>query len=220
MGPDSHYLRMVDRVDALVHDDVDLSVRLQACPSWTAWEAVCHVAANVIDGSQGRIPETLPPSDEWTARQVADHRDRAVDEVVAAWRTATEALGPSIVDDLDIPLLLDAISHEHDVRGAVGRPGAQDDPAIPALLDMLARRWRGLLGDLPPLALDDGTTVRASGDGDPGLVLRASTFDLLRVLTGRRSQAQARAMVVDGDFDRYVDHLTLFAWPHADIDDG
>jgi len=69
---------------------------------------------------------------------------------------------------------------------------------------------------VPPLALDDGGTVRSTGEGDPGLVLRGSTFDLLRVLTGRRSRAQAEAMVAEGDLDRYADHLPLFSWPEED----
>lgn len=213
----SHYLRMLDRVDALVHDDgVDLTAPVPACPSWNAWETVCHAAAVVIDAGNGITPDAMPPTAEWTARQVATHRDRPVDDVVGEWRDGAQKLGPKVLDDLRIPLLLDGLSHEHDVRAAVARPGAQDDPAIPALLDALVPGWGQLLGDLPPIRLDDGSTVRSSGDGDPGLVLRGSPFELLRLLTARRSRAQAEAMVAEGDLDRYADRLTLFDWPEAD----
>jgi len=213
-----HYERMAQRVEALVRDpDVDLARPVPACPGWTAWETFCHLAASVIDGGQGRIPDTIPPSAEWTARQVADHRDRPLDDVLADWRAGREALGPAVLENLQIPLVFDGITHEHDIRAAVGRRGAEDDPTITALLDAVVPAWDGFLGDLPPIALDDGTTVRRSpGDGEPGLVLRGSAFELLRALSGRRSKDQVRAMVVEGDFDRYADRLVLFDWPEED----
>lgn len=212
-----HYARMAERVEVLVRDpSVDLSTPVPACPGWTVRDALAHLAGNVIDGSVGRVADTLPPPPEWTARQVADHRDRPVDDVLADWRAAREVLGPQVLDDLRIPLLFDGISHEHDIRAAVGRRGAEDDPAVTALLDAFVPGWGRFLGDLPPIALDDGDTVRTSGDGDPGLVLRGSAFELLRAITGRRSQAQVGAMVVEGDLDRYADRLTLFDWPGAD----
>ena len=212
-----HYARLADRVEALVTDpDVDLAAPVPACPGWSAHDAFCHRAAVPIDGAAGRAPDTIPPSDEWTARQVADHRDRPIGDVLADWRAAREVLG-DVLEDLRVPMLFDGISHEHDIRAAVGRPGAQDDPAIPALLDAFVPGWGRRLGDLPPLALDDGTTVRTSrGDGEPGLVVRGTAFELLRAISGRRSKDQVRAMVVEGDLDRYADRLTLFDWPEVD----
>lgn len=213
-----HYSRMAERVEALVTDpSVDLSAPVPACPGWSAREAFCHLAANIIDGAAGRMPDTIPPSDEWTARQVADHRDRPIADVLGDWRAAREAAGPELLNDPGIPILFDGISHEHDIRAAVGRRGAEDDPAVTALLDAFVPGWARFLGDLPPLALDDGTTVRTStGEGEPGLVLRGTPFELLRAITGRRSKDQVRSMVVEGDLDRYADRLTLFDWPEAD----
>ena len=68
-----------------------------------------------------------PPGDNqpWVDRQVADRADRSVAELLDEW----DAVGPAFEGLMrKLPhafggLVYDAVAHEHDLRGALGRPG-------------------------------------------------------------------------------------------------
>lgn len=89
-----------------------------------------------------------------------------------------------------IPALVDVLSHEHDIRTALQRPGARKDPAI----DLVA----GELSAAPSAAVrivlvrhDGGPT----GDVDDTLaVLTTTPFELLRARLGRRTLDEVRAL--------------------------
>lgn len=66
----------------------------------------------------------------------------------------------------------DAVTHEHDLREAVGRPGAQDSAAVEIAVAWLGRSFR-----LPPDASD---RIRSS---------RAPAFTVMRAMSGRMSIA-------------------------------
>jgi hypothetical protein len=54
------------------------------------------------------------------------------------------------------------------------------------------------------------------GSGAPSAILRASRFELLRAMTGRRSQAQVRAFAWEGQADPERLLLAPFFQPPAD----
>ena len=104
--------------------------------------------------------------------------------------------------------MIDVASHEQDIRGAIGRPGARDNAAIrrvtPMLLDWLAVPVR--------IGTEDGVT----GD-DAELALSTTRFEAFRWRMGRRSQAQLAAMAWSADPAPVLADLTVFGPSPTDI---
>jgi len=57
------------------------------------------------------------------------------------------------------------------------------------------------------------------GEGDPVATLRSSDYEILRILFGRRSRAQAEAAGWESDAARSIEDLHLFDFPAIDIVD-
>jgi hypothetical protein len=101
------------------------------------------------------------------------------------------------------------VTHEHDVRGAFGAPGARDSDAVVlsvgflglSLTEQLDAAERGAL-----VVHHDGTTDTV-GTGEPVASLRIDDFEFMRALTGRRSVEQMAAYDWDGEFS--PGHLVL-----------
>jgi hypothetical protein len=104
--------------------------------------------------------------------------------------------------------VLDVLSHEHDIRTALGRPGARDVDAVAIGLDFLLPRFveaAGAAGVSVRVEVDGGGTV---GSEDAATSVSASAFELMRALTGRRSIDQVRALVWEGDPEAVLGALT------------
>jgi hypothetical protein len=98
-------------------------------------------------------------------------------------------LVPTFPEPLAVQLVTDAATHEHDIRGGLGAPGARDADAIALTFPGLTR-----------YALDDGLQLDTehgsflSGDGsEAATTVNAPRFELFRAMTGRRSLDQIRA---------------------------
>lgn len=180
------YRDLRDRVIALVRStparDGDRVV--PHCPAWTVREVVAHLVGVPEDILAGRMDGVT--TDAWTQAQVDRHRDESLIRLVDSWAASTTAFDsvlPHIPSPVNSQLVMDAVTHEHDLRHALGAPGARDSAAVQVavgwLLDMAEQRSPGL-----------GTELLAAGTSD---------FDLLRVLTGRRSPAQIGALGLDAD---------------------
>ena len=96
----------------------------------------------------------------------------------------------------------DAVAHEHDIRGALARPGARDSDALilvanSAVGGIGARLAGEQLGVLNIALDDDGPT--SVGAGSVEASLRVPRFELVRSLTGRRSMSQIAGYDWDGN---------------------
>jgi hypothetical protein len=118
-----------------------------SCPDWNVAELVSHVAGVVDDILEGRMEGVT--TDPWTQAQF-------------------------VPSPRNSQLVMDAVTHEHDLREAVQRPAAQDSLAV-----QVALGWLLNMADGHETGLAD--TLLASG---------ATRYDLLRSLTGRRTAAQ------------------------------
>jgi hypothetical protein len=112
------------------------------------------------------------------------------------------------------PAVIDIASHEQDIRGALGRPGARDTQVI-----RLAAK--GLIGSLDPpvpirVSVED-TELRVGPADGPGLGLVTGRFEAFRWRMGRRSRAQLAALDWTGDPAPVLDHLTIFGPSPVDI---
>lgn len=200
--PGEHYrasrLRLCGLLAELDADDWERAV--PACPGWRVRDVVAHLAATVDDALAGRI--SGPPTDDITAEQVARHRDRdgaGLAEMVEAWSTRADEFEGVITSFEVWPAAFDMVSHEHDIRGAVGRVGFRDDVAVAELAPKL---MRGLRPNLPVRivlagagAPDDTVVVeRAKGGAPIHHTLTTTPFEALRFGLGRRTPEQIRAL--------------------------
>ncbi len=222
----THYGAAHARLAAIAADldGARTAVPVPATPGWTVHDVYSHLAAIAVAVAAGRWAGV--PGDEETARQVAAGRGRPVADVVAGWSAAV----PAVVDaaragEVSANVAVDAVTHEQDVRGALGLARLPDPDAVRFATARYAAgaARRVAAAGLAPLgivAVDTGERYGAP-DHDAGVVLAASTFELFRVLSGRRSRRQGAQYVWTGDgIGPYLDVLNVFgALPRDDVDD-
>ena len=188
----------------------ELAAPVPACPGWTVRDVLAHLTATAQDVVAGRL--TGRPDDEYTAGQVARLAEVPVPELLARWAAAAPGFEQIIVTFRVLPAVIDIASHEQDIRGAVGRPGARDSAAIRACT---AELLSGLDVPVPLRVLtDDGEYLAGpaadGAGGPPWLTLATSRFEAFRWRMGRRSRAQLADMNWSGDPEPVLDRLTVF----------
>jgi uncharacterized protein (TIGR03083 family) len=211
---DRLYQETRERITALVTrlDDGGWDTAVAACPGWSVRDVVAHLAAVAEDWSSGRL--TGPPTDELTAAQVARFGGHDVADILAAWTDASAQLHQLAETAGLEPPLGDIVVHEHDIRGALRRPGARDSEAVRRISDELLT----ILETPVPLRVTVEDAQYRSGPGDGAEIrLRTTRFEALRWGTGRRSRAQLAAMDWSGDPTPVLDHLYLFGPADGDL---
>jgi hypothetical protein len=181
-----------------------LDTMAPAAPEWRVRDVVAHlsgVCADIVNGNLDGVA-----TDPWTAAQVEARRDWEIEQLLDEWDEVGQRVEAVIRQFPDTPewqtFTADAVTHEHDIRGALAQPGARDSDALIVVANAavggvgarLAREQLGILN----IALDDDvpTTV---GSGAVTTSLRISRFELARTLTGRRSMSQISAYEWDGE---------------------
>jgi hypothetical protein len=157
--------------------------RVPHCPGWTVSELVSHIVGVPEDVLAGRMEGVT--TEAWTNRQVERHRGRSLGELA----DVLDALGPSI--DMALrgaparareQLVMDAVTHEHDLRRALGVEGAHDSVAV-----RIGAAW--LLVLLESLDAELGRRVAA---------IDLTPFERLRALGGRLSVDEMDALGLPG----------------------
>lgn len=135
----------------------DLSRNVPACPGWTVRDVIAHLAGGCADMLAGDIEGVTTA--QWADSQVRRRQGHTVAQVLEEWAVVAPRL-EAIVETFPAPLptvwILDLTAHEHDVRGALVRPGARETPGLVMAVDFLVREGlhRRLVGrDLGPLAI-------------------------------------------------------------------
>ena len=208
------YRETRERVVALVSglDEEALDRQVPACPLWSVRDVLAHLTAVAEDAVAGRL--TGVPTEADTAIQVARFRGRPVPEIIAIWTEVAAAFERVVGKARVWSALIDVTSHEHDIRTAVGRPGARDTEAVWHTAQELLR---GLRPPVPlHVAVEDGEFTLGP-DGEPPLGLTTTRFEALRWRMGRRSQAQLAALDWSGDPAPVIDHLAIFGPAERDI---
>lgn len=201
--------------------DEQAATPVPALPLWSVRDTYAHLAgvcAEVLDGTlTGRA------TDADTARQVADRADRGLARLCEEWAERA----PQLEEQLAGPygyrynlMVFDAWNHEQDVAGALGTPQFREDPTtslVAAMLtDMFARGWRKA-GLSPAVRLVSPAADTVIGVGEPIATVRASDFELIRMLSGRRTLSEMAALAWTGDPAPVLDRLHLFTPPEKEL---
>ena len=204
--------------------------RVPTCPGWSVHDVVAHLAGSCDDVLAGRTDGIATPA--WADAQVAERRGRPMAALVEEWSGAAsrlEAAADRFPPLLGVVWILDLTTHEHDIRTALGRPGARDARGVGVALGLLAgEALHGSLcaRSLGPLAVrtpDRSWVVgvnaaEASARGPVEASVEASEFELFRGLTGRRSRAQLAALAWSVDPEPYLDAFQLASFTPSAVD--
>jgi hypothetical protein len=183
-------------------------IPVRACPGWSVHDVLAHLTAVVEDAMSGKL--TGPPSEEFTAEQVARRRDMETAEMVSEWAEIAPPFEGLMTQVRIWPGFLDILAHEHDVRGSVDAPAGRDGEHMTAACESLLSIWEPPV----PLVVRTGTVEHLLGGAAQGaddeLLLTTTPFEVFRFRLGRRSPAQLRAMAWTGDPTPVLDHLVIF----------
>jgi len=153
-----------------------------ACPKWTVQNLVCHIIGVPEDILEGRMKGVT--TDPWTQAQVDRHKSDSIAqlrEILINQKSKFDVVLPNIPSPVNSQFVMDAVTHEHDLREALGKPGAQDSLAV-----KVAVAW---------LLSDD----RYSDEFIEQLqVFKISEFQKMRALSGRLSIEQMNTLTLPG----------------------
>jgi hypothetical protein len=221
-GPDygSAYRELRLRLTDLLRsaEPAALDTIAPATPEWRVRDVAAHLAGicdDAVHGNMGDVASTggsllvgvNDPTlvNNWTDLQVAKRADWPIEQVLDNWAEHAVQLEPTMnhLHPAIGQMVADAVTHEHDIRGGLGTPGARDSTALEIafnwVLHPLSRQVeKDALGTL---LIEHEHGEVALGAGDPVTRLRTTRFEIARVVTGRRSMAQIQAMDWHGPLD-------------------
>jgi uncharacterized protein (TIGR03083 family) len=192
--------RLCDLVSPLTDEDAGTPV--PACPGWTVTDVVAHlygVESDILAGNLNGVG-----TGAWADDQVRRFAPLGLAELLDRWeRTspAVEAMGGAFPPRPAAQFVFDACTHEHDIRGALGRPGARRADSVMVGLSFVASALDDMVQDqrLPGIELDTPDFHAGIGSSPSPVQLSTSSFELFRSFAGRRSPDQFRALGWQGD---------------------
>lgn len=202
------YRLIVERVDALLRGRAGIAdLAVPACPGWNIQQVVAHLAGVAQDVVALNLENK--GTSLWADAQVARLGAHRVDDLLELWRQSLDDVQANVAFASDAgvcQLVFDTLTHEHDIRGALGEPGSRaGDLAFQAALGFVTTMGDQVIrqAQMPALWLST-PTVGSVQLGDPHtarghVALDVSDFEALRSFGGRRSIGQLLALPWDGD---------------------
>ena len=175
------------------------------CPQWTVKDCLAHmvgVPEDVINGQMDGVA-----TDAWTDRQVQRHTNDSVDDLLAVWETNAPVFAkilPNIPQPVLSQFMFDQTTHEHDIRTAVGQPGARDTLAVAVAEGFI----RNSLAQHRDAAVAQLAAHKVTG------------FEFLRTFSGRRSRSQILLNGFDLELVEKFIHGLPFDIPESDVSDN
>jgi uncharacterized protein (TIGR03083 family) len=195
------------RIDELVRslNSDQLATVVTCCPLWSVKDLIGHLTGVLEDRRDGNMP--TGSFGEWTAAQVARHRDDSIESILEMWSIAA-------AESVDTPpsmasLSFDAVTHEFDLYQALGLAGDRSTESVRIGAERALGRMSSMLteGSAPGVEVttEDGTQL-AEG-GAPPVALETSRYAFMRMTTGRMSRSQAEALGWGSDPTLILDSL-------------
>jgi uncharacterized protein (TIGR03083 family) len=203
--------RITGIVESLREADLDRPV--PACPEWLVRDLLAHVVGGAEDIVSGRLQG--PPTEQVTEAQLRRHRREHSPDLVAAWCEWSAVLEPMIAAARAWTPVLDLVSHEHDLRGALGVAGARTSAAVVRGVEALCVRAEPLPVPVRVVWGDGEGVLDGAGDGE--LVVVSSRFEMLRWRLGRRSRRQILQYEWSADPAAVIESLAVFGPAGTDL---
>jgi uncharacterized protein (TIGR03083 family) len=203
------YRLVYGRIDALLRGRTEVAeLTVPACPDWNARQTVAHLAGVAQDVVSANLEGVA--SEAWTQAQVDRFAGNSIDELLDLWRQTIDPLAAQLTQSTPEiaagQLIFDALTHEHDIRGALGEPGSRTgDLTYEVALGFLATMFNLTLRHTGRAAMRLTTpSIGTVQLGDPDaatdqLAIEVSDFDALRAFGGRRSVQQLLALPWHGN---------------------
>lgn len=152
-------------------------------PEWTVRQLAAHVVGVPEDVLAGRMEGVA--SDAWTQAQVELYGHLTLKELADLFEASAPQID-AIIHNIPQPIVsqfvMDSVTHEQDMRSALGKPGGRDSKAVEVGVGF----FLNLIEISDPPLFDE--LVNTS----------VSAWDVLRSLTGRRTVEQMNALGLDG----------------------
>jgi uncharacterized protein (TIGR03083 family) len=215
------YTGVRSRISTLLNES-DADVNIPSCPDWSVQNLCAHLAGVAV----ALVNRDRPGADlqAWIDGHISSRTDRSIESLLDEWdssgfedliRARPEGYGG---------LLYDVAAHEHDLRGALGRPGGRSTDAIDVCLEIQQQMLRA---DMAKKELTGSLTLRTptatiqAGNGGTGLLLELdgpdANWEVFRIVGSRRSIGQLRALSWQGDLDPLLPALEHLPLPTSDL---
>lgn len=214
-----HYEQGRQRLDAILRplDTAGWETPVAACPGWRVRDVLAHLIGIIEDAVAGVI--SGPPTEAQTAAQVDRHRDDDPLTLLEEWAAMAPLIAQQVSETKTWPAAFDVVTHEHDVRAALGQPGAREHESIERFAEFLFSDLKVPLALTVDIGTRDFSTGGTTGSSAPALVLRTTAFDFFRLRLGRRTRAEVLAMDWSEDPSKIVDHLFHFGPTEVPVGD-
>ena len=180
------YLELRSRVVALLRtlSDEQGSIVVPSCPAWAVADVAAHIVGVPEDIVAGRMEGVT--TEAWTQAQVDRHRGaspRVLAERLERTAESFDAILPHIPSPVNSQMVMDAVTHEFDIRSAIGNSEFRQSVAVDVAIGWLLETASGKNAELA-----------ASLDAS-----KVDRYDLLRSLTGRRTLDQIASVGLDAN---------------------
>ena len=215
------FQRLDGLLSGLGHHDLETVV--PACPEWSVLDVARHLTGLAVDCSG----ETLPAADDWE-EEVMDRRHvhaRAamnLADLLGEWSLAGPGFERTLAN-VD-PRMAGAIvgeyaCHEHDVRSAIGAPGARTSLCTTVATDTYinALLARVQAADLPGLRVHAGSNQWGPSPAEAQNAVSGEAFEVFRAVTGRRTAEEIWALKWRGAAEPYLPVFSAFGIPEITL---
>jgi len=186
-------------------DPADMDRLVPAVPGQTVRDVLSGLVATAADALDGDIRATRVAAD---GRAPVAGTDT---ELLSAWDAQAACVAALVRDDPRAGrLLIDLVTHEHDLRGALDCPGARADDAVAIAVELLAGEFAARLRavGVPALRLTCEQWGYETAPPPCQAILVADRFELFRGFSGRRSAAEVRRWMWSSDPAPYLPYLS------------
>ena len=180
------YIALRARVIDLLRSTPESSANIMVpcTPEWTVRQLAAHLVGVPEDVLAGRMEGVT--TDAWTQAQVDLYGHLTLSELADLFEASAPKID-AIIHNFPQPIIsqfvMDAVTHEQDMRSALGMPGGRDSKAVEVGVGFFLNLFED---NDPPLF-------------DALLNTRVSQWDVLRSLTGRRTVGQMNSLGLDGE---------------------
>ena len=201
------YAQVRARFEELIRaaDPDDLVRVVPACPEWRVRDLLAHVVSMPAAIGAGRAPRG--EINGWLAELIAERNEQPVDVLLDEWNELDDVLRALLSGPAGL-LFPDLAVHEHDLRGALGRP---DHKALPVdeLMPRTMAAFRHPLRDagLGAIEVRSGASSWRTSDDPVGWTLLVDPWEAVRALGSRRTVEELRALPSEGDCEPYIEIL-------------